>query len=156
GMRSLRMVGIAGLAMVARDAGAQTRWQSILIDQSGPIARDIASDQLVMFGRVPSLPLPGPTWVGDGASWTAHVMSTTLPPGAVLAYTFGGVIAFSGSAADNRLWRWSSTFWAPVATFGRPPGRERHAMCFDQGRGCVVLFGGADASSVRNDTWEWD
>ncbi|HEX6623531.1 MAG TPA: kelch repeat-containing protein, partial [Pyrinomonadaceae bacterium] len=29
-------------------------------------------------------------------------------------------------------------------------------MTYDSGRGRVILFGGADESKVRGDTWEWD
>ena len=44
---------------------------------------------------------------------------------------------------------------------GRNPARtisvrNAHAMTYDRHRGRVVLFGGADASTVRGDTWEWD
>lgn len=42
---------------------------------------------------------------------------------------------------------------------GTPPKlgvRNAHAMAYDGNRGRVILFGGADASKVREDTWEWD
>jgi len=34
--------------------------------------------------------------------------------------------------------------------------RNAHGMSYDNHRGRVVLFGGADASKVCGDTWEWD
>lgn len=34
--------------------------------------------------------------------------------------------------------------------------RNAHAMIYDTDSHAVVLFGGADASRVRGDTWEWD
>ena len=34
--------------------------------------------------------------------------------------------------------------------------RNGHAMTYDVDRGRVILYGGADASSVTADTWEWD
>src|SRR5258705_1598825 len=34
--------------------------------------------------------------------------------------------------------------------------RNAHALAYDTGRRRVVLFGGADASKVCSDTWEWD
>jgi hypothetical protein len=37
-----------------------------------------------------------------------------------------------------------------------PVVRNAHAMIFDEERGTTVLFGGADAASVRGDTWTWD
>jgi hypothetical protein len=38
----------------------------------------------------------------------------------------------------------------------QPGVRNAHAMVYDSVRKRVVLFGGADASTVRGDTWEWD
>ncbi|HEY2466316.1 MAG TPA: hypothetical protein VGI45_00570 [Terracidiphilus sp.] len=34
--------------------------------------------------------------------------------------------------------------------------RNAHAMIYDSHRRVVLLFGGADATSVRGDTWQWD
>lgn len=34
--------------------------------------------------------------------------------------------------------------------------RNAHSMIFDTDRKTIYLFGGADASSVRGDTWRWD
>ena len=34
--------------------------------------------------------------------------------------------------------------------------RNGHATTFDASRGRVILYGGADASTVTADTWEWD
>lgn len=34
--------------------------------------------------------------------------------------------------------------------------RNGHAMVYDESLRRVILFGGADASSVRDDTWAWD
>jgi hypothetical protein len=34
--------------------------------------------------------------------------------------------------------------------------RNGHAMTYDTDRGRVILYGGADASSVTGDTWEWN
>jgi hypothetical protein len=37
-----------------------------------------------------------------------------------------------------------------------PGNRNAHGMVYDERRHATVLFGGADASSVRGDTWAWD
>jgi hypothetical protein len=42
---------------------------------------------------------------------------------------------------------------APVSS---PGSRNAHAMVYDERRHATVLYGGADASSVRGDTWSWD
>lgn len=46
---------------------------------------------------------------------------------------------------------------ASVSSSETGPGvRNAHAIVFDEGRAATVLFGGADASAVRADTWTWD
>jgi hypothetical protein len=50
----------------------------------------------------------------------------------------------------------SETPFAAGANSAMPGVRNAHAMAYDSSRGRVVLFGGADASKVRGDTWEWD
>jgi hypothetical protein len=45
---------------------------------------------------------------------------------------------------------------ADVSTALRPGVRNAHAMVYDENRAAVVLFGGADATMVRSDTWAWD
>jgi hypothetical protein len=47
----------------------------------------------------------------------------------------------------------SSSAAAPAAG---PGVRNAHGMVFDVRRGVTVMFGGADASRVRDDTWSWD
>ena len=37
-----------------------------------------------------------------------------------------------------------------------PGVRNAHAIVYDSDRKRIILFGGADAASVRGDTWEWD
>ena len=44
-----------------------------------------------------------------------------------------------------------------VSTAPAGPGvRNAHAMVYDERRDAVVLFGGADAGTVRADTWAWN
>ena len=43
----------------------------------------------------------------------------------------------------------------PQSASQGPGVRNAHAMVFDARRGETVLFGGADASAVRGDTWLW-
>ena len=59
-------------------------------------------------------------------------------------------LASNISRTPSRL---SASFFAVV-----PPHigvRNAHAMTYDSDRGRVILFGGADESQVRGDTWEW-
>jgi hypothetical protein len=59
-------------------------------------------------------------------------------------------------------WGWDGTEWTQVADTG-PSARYAHAMAWDDGRKCAVLFGGRPPSAATqrfgpplNDTWEWD
>lgn len=45
---------------------------------------------------------------------------------------------------------------ACISAFMQTGERNAHALIFDDSSGNVVLFGGASASSVCGDTWEWD
>ena len=71
---------------------------------------------------------------------------------------YGGMLLIVGL-----LTRIAAGLLGPAACAGpdRPrtagPGvRNAHAMAYDPSIGRVVLFGGADAASVRGDTWAWD
>ncbi|MBI5849901.1 MAG: hypothetical protein HZB39_02510 [Planctomycetes bacterium] len=64
------------------------------------------------------------------------------------------VLAFSiGSIANGQQENW--TLAAPIHS---PPARGHAAMAYDEQRGVIVLFGGAETSgaSLLGDTWEWD
>ncbi len=68
-----------------------------------------------------------------------------LRPGSVhVLLLLGAAASVAGAAAPGR---------DAGATIGV---RNAHAMANDSHRGRIVLFGGADASAVRGDTWEWN
>lgn len=52
--------------------------------------------------------------------------------------------------------------WAPLATYGQPPGRFGHQLVYDSDRQKFVMFGGENRDAVLglqqflNDTWEFD
>lgn len=74
------------------------------------------------------------------------------PLGAVL---FGGCNV-NGGFPSAETWLWNGTTWTLLATPASPPGRGFHAMAFDAARNVVVMFGGAIAPSLLDDTWEFD
>jgi hypothetical protein len=47
----------------------------------------------------------------------------------------------------------TSAAWRTV--LDAPTPRESYMMTYDSTRDVVVLFGGWDGSTLRNDTWEW-
>jgi hypothetical protein len=69
----------------------------------------------------------------------------------------------SSSAASRMMAAVLAAFCAqasfPVAAPQPPSGigvRNAHALAYDESRGRVILFGGADASAVHGETWGWD
>lgn len=45
--------------------------------------------------------------------------------------------------------------WTSIAP-GTPNARTSAALAYDAARGRIVLFGGVDSGTVKNDTWEWN
>ncbi|MBE2197368.1 MAG: hypothetical protein IAE79_02080 [Anaerolinea sp.] len=57
----------------------------------------------------------------------------------------------------NDTWEYDGEKWYEVKTPQSPLPRYLHAMAYDEARGVIVLFGGADAdNNALNDTWEYD
>jgi hypothetical protein len=67
--------------------------------------------------------------------------------------TFGGR---TSALYVDFTYRRTPTQWNLVPAAARPTARAGAAMATDRARGRVVLFGGADATGVLGDTWEWD
>ena len=62
---------------------------------------------------------------------------------------------YQASLDDTWLYDPVANRWTQVATTVRPPGRNQGQMYFDQAKGVVVLYGGANGS-VLNDLWTFD
>lgn len=71
------------------------------------------------------------------------ILNKSVLPGLCVA----AAMAFAGSASAQ-----CQTSWAQHL----PTGRIDADMAFDSARGKVVLFGGFDSPTYRNDTWEYD
>lgn len=96
--------------------------------------------------------------------WTIHPPMAPPPLVAhVMAYDswrervvmFGGL---SPNGLSNETYEWDGASWtlAHPGGPGAPTPRTDAAMAFDANRGVTVLVGGADASGVTDETWEWD
>jgi hypothetical protein len=96
------------------------------------------------------------------------VMVTCTPPS---GSTFPvGMTTVSCTAVDSKNQIATCTFkitvlpplccdgkqWVETSQRTSPSPRQGHAMASDTGRDRVVLFGGSDANSYLQDTWEWD
>ncbi len=81
--------------------------------------------------------------------------SSVLLYGGVASLTEKDAAVFAGS------WTWDGQHWTQRQDIGPGP-RWGHAIAFDDGRGCTVLYGGASvapadttlASHLLGDTWE--
>jgi hypothetical protein len=111
--------------------------------------------------------LPGSsTWRWTGSNWV-QVAAGTEPGGADVGDTpvayFSGLLTVSGTsmiATQNTesLWSWTGSRWidVPGSATGSPL-TSQSALSLD-GRGRVVLFGGATQPNGpdHQDTWTWD
>lgn len=139
------------------------------------LAYDQARKRVVLFGGDPGGSPLADTWEWNGALWTQ--VADTGPSGrrgSAMAFdpTASRVLLFGGtSGPDAKInvphlafgdtWSWDGTEWTQVADTG-PSARSAHALAWDDGRKCVVLFGGRPPATTErlgfplNDTWEWD
>ncbi len=95
--------------------------------------------------------------------WEWTQVSPTAADSAAMAYDstrkvsvlFGGNSGYGYAGNLGDTWEWDGQNWARRST-GGPLARYGHAMCFDSGRGVVVMFGGYHSPGNFGDTWEWD
>jgi len=104
-----------------------------------------------------------------GGHWTlTSVPTSNTPParhenpGAASKshfYVFGGNSNASSTTFYNDLWSFDGKAWkleTKNGAAGSPSARHQVAICWDEGRSKLMLFGGHDGSAKLNDTWEWD
>lgn len=139
----------------------------------GPTARqgpgfsyDASRQRAVLFGGEGlASPCPGAncdTHEWDGTSWHTIVPAHS-PPGRYFhgqAYdrfrqrtvVFGG---FAGSLSYGDTWEWDGMDWTQPALGSQSPSpREQMAMCYDEVRLCIILYGGAiPTGGWYADTW---
>jgi hypothetical protein len=151
----------------------QEPWQLIVTSVSPParythgMTYDIARDRMVMFGgddkgtnRLDD------TWEFDGGDWM-QVSPANSPIGRVnisqaMVYDAqrGKTILFGGLASFGRLddtWEYDGVNWIEIPIPNPPPGRDGHALAYDDTRQLTVLFGGYNHTDFfMNDTWEYD
>lgn len=70
----------------------------------------------------------------------------------------GKIVLFGGHGGGGTLladtWTWDGSTWTEAAPL--PAGRSGAAMAFDPSMGRILLFGGFEAGSVRDQLWAWD
>ncbi len=121
---------------------------------------------MVRFSFAPSLVLSLILVVASAAqtAWGPR-NPRNVPPGRylhVLVYDpvrqctlmFGGHPGLSQPPLGD-TWKWDGTDWTQLHPATSPPPRFGAMACFDEVRGRVVMFGGADGFQLLGDTWEW-
>jgi len=138
---------------------------------------DIVCDRsrgvFVMYGGNATYTSPGvdQTWEFDGSTWTQrfpaanpgnlglHAMVFDSVRNVVVLY--GGMPGGNPIVDSNRTWEYDGTNWTRRFPANNPGPLEAHSMCFHEGVGMTILFGGVNASSGAfppdNDkTWAFD
>jgi len=107
------------------------------------------------------------TWELSRSNTWKKLEPSTSPPGRAnhaIAYDRdnGQAVLFGGNDGDGRrndTWIWNSErgSWREVTDLiPKPPVRSLHTMTYDPMGRRVVLFGGKDGSTSRDDTWHFD
>ncbi|MCC7373058.1 MAG: hypothetical protein IT581_00270 [Verrucomicrobiales bacterium] len=124
---------------------------------SSAMAYYAAKQECVFFGNF------GQTWAWNGSNWTQKTPFTSPQarnfPTLIQDGTSNTLLLTSGSNLSD-TWSWDGTNWfnlTPGLGGQVVPGRQFHAMAWDEQRQYGVLFGG-DVSGVDGssaDTWLW-
>jgi hypothetical protein len=148
-------------------------WRKVTTSNSpGPLERpamchDIARGRTVLFGGInPQTGGSDAIWVYDGLNWTQLAVAGSKPAartGAKMVYdSYRGICVLHGGAdfttgaPYNDTWEFDGTAWSQIGGPGISPARSSFAMAMDDGRGGVLLFGGAEANyTLHNDTWQF-
>jgi len=150
------------------------RWSAVAVAGARPsprsrhaMAYDSWRQQVVLLGGTDTTGDRNDTWTFDGTRWrelspsTSPVDDGDRPRIAEHQLAFdaerGVVVAFGGSIPANTVWEWNGTTWARIRPSTSPPARRRgHSLTYDPVRRVVVLYGGTDSVTVRDDLWTWD
>ena len=134
-------------------------WHAMVWDQQ----------RIVLFGGTRAGAL-GDTWVWNGVTWAALVLTPSPPPryGAAMAHlpssSGPGRIVLFGGATNNLAvtysdsWELTATGWAPFAGVpALPPGCYFATLAYDAAVDKLVLVGGAKTPNVSAspDVWEY-
>ena len=63
---------------------------------------------------------------------------------------------YNAMLGDTWIYDPVANAWTPITGTTQPPARNQAQMYFDEANGVVVMYGGADSSTVFNDIWTFD
>lgn len=66
---------------------------------------------------------------------------------------FGGAVGTCCSVSLNDTWTWNGTNWTEIYPTTNPTARNAQAMAYDAHRHVLLMFGGATAGPLLDDTW---
>ncbi len=127
---------------------------------------DSSNKEILLFGgtNVTWSDFYRDTWKMKNNAW---VKAQDMGPGplafADMVFTGSRAILFGDFEIVNNkyvlshgTWDWKGSLWRTGGWHHNvvPAVRLGHSMAYDNHRNCVVLFGGRNASSLLNDTWE--
>jgi hypothetical protein len=148
-----------GLGTWTWDGSAWTQ-----VDDGGPTHRQMSAlafdsdrNRAVLFGGWVNNPLKD-TWEWDGAVWKqAEDIGPPARSNHAMAWDGKSVLLFGGYGSGapwyRDTWAWDGAHWRQRQDMGPQP-RWGHAIVWDTARDRTVLFGGAEATGPRGDTWE--
>jgi hypothetical protein len=119
------------------------------------MALDPLRGELVLFGGETSSGWSAETWVYDGADWQLRKPSSSPPGWAGRLAWHGGRqeliwVGAASASSSCQTWSWDGQRWQQLALSGAPLRGTSLGLAYDEGRGELVLFGGAAS------TWTWN
>ncbi len=130
------------------------------------MAYDTARDTIVLYGGLwnssTSSNTLADTWEWTGGQWVERTPAHSPGPRAYHSMTYDPVghrvLLYGGweisAGAYNDTWAWDGNDWtllgpAPVV----PISRQAQGLAWDTAHNNLVMFGGVNGSTFRNDTW---
>ncbi len=130
------------------------------------VRRPRSFSQALFLTTLVSLGVGSGTRVAVAESWTQLSPSGTAPSArwnqsAIYNSTDNSMIIFGGTSGStpykNETWQLTlgaSPVWAQLAPSGFPPNRKFHAAIYNSTDNSMIMFGGDDGSSFKNDVWK--
>lgn len=138
------------------------------------VAYSDAAKSFVLFGGLATGTIDKNVWVLDLQTkrWTELPAPSVAPPNMRellnsfvydkrndVFILFGGKCSYDPvcpddtSNPDTWAYKLSTNTWTKMSPANPPSARHQQVMAYDEEQGVVVLFGGATAAGVANDTW---
>jgi hypothetical protein len=138
------------------------QWQSIVFESTHPLASGFAAaydptaDYILAF-------LGHSTWIWENGTWGKLELSQepsnrtathiVYDPQCDHMVMYGGW-DYDGNNISDETWIWKGLRWQLLKTTIKPPPLWDYAAFYDAARERVIIFGGFDGATYRDDLWE--